>query len=73
MKVYSDIGLLEFEPWSGAVATKDMIVEAGKCDEFDQLIEEIYPDGINETQLNDILWFEDEWLCEALGLECEND
>ena len=73
MKVYQEIGIRDFEAWSGAVATKDLIIEHGKEDEFDALIEELYPDGVDETQLNDILWFDDEWVLESLGIEKEEE
>ena len=73
MKVYQEIGIRDFEAWSGAVATKDLIIENNKEDEFDALIEELYPDGIDETQLNDILWFDDEWVLESLGIEKEGE
>ena len=73
MKVYQEIGIRDFEAWSGAVATKDLISENNKEDEFDALIEELYPDGVDETQLNDILWFDDEWVLESLGIEEEED
>ena len=73
MKVYQEIGIRDFEAWCGAVATKDLIIEHDKADEFDALIEELYPDGIHETQLNDILWFDDEWVLESLGIEKEEE
>lgn len=73
MKVYQEISIRDFEAWSGAVATKDLIIEHDKADEFDALIEELYPDGIDETQLNDILWFDDEWVLESLGIYEEED
>jgi hypothetical protein len=73
MKVYSEITLLSFETWSGATETKNRIIAEGKGEEFDQLIEELYPDGIDETLLNDILWFEPEWVFEALGMATETE
>ena len=73
MKVYSETTLLSFETWSGATETKNRIIEAGKGEEFDQLIEELYPDGIDETMLNDILWFETEWVYESLGITEETE
>lgn len=73
MKVYQEISIRDFEAWSGAIATKDLIIENNKEDEFDALIEELYPDGIDETQLNDILWFDDEWVLECLGIEEEDE
>lgn len=63
--------LADFEAWSGAVSTKDTILENNKGNEFDNLIEELYPDGLSETALNDILWFERGWIFENLGLEIE--
>lgn len=73
MKVFSEITLLSFETWSGATETKNRIIAEGKGEEFDQLIEELYPDGIDETLLNDILWFEPEWVFESLGMATETE
>lgn len=73
MKVYSEVTLMSFDAWSGAVSRKREIMDAGKGEEFDALIEECYPDGLSETDLNDILWFEEDWWCEALGMEEEED
>jgi hypothetical protein len=73
MKVIKETGLEEFEAWSGAVDTKDKIIEAGKAEEFDAYIEDLYPDGIDETALNDILWFEEDQLLEELGITEEDE
>ena len=73
MKTYNEnTTLLNFDSWSGAKETQSRIIEEGKHEEFDFLIEELYPDGLSETQLNDILWFEEEWLFEHLGIKEEN-
>ena len=72
MKVYNDnLTLRNFNAWSGATDTQDRIINEGKADEFDNLIEELYPDGLSETALNDLLWFDDEWIFEMLGIETE--
>ena len=74
MKVTNEnLSLINFEAWSGAKDTKETIINEGKIDEFDALIEELYPDGIDETSLNDLLWFETEWLYENLGIETDED
>lgn len=73
MKVYSKITLLSFKAWSGAVETQKRIIESGLSEEFDSLIEELYPDGIDETQLNDVLWFDSEWIYESLGMTEETE
>ena len=69
MLIIEERGLLEFNAWSGAVETKEKIIEAGLEEEFENLIDECYPDGITSTQLNDILWFDSEWVYEALGMK----
>lgn len=68
MKIHSEITLENFEAWSGAKDTQARIIEEGKAKQFDALIEELYPEGLTETQLNDILWFDDEWIYETLGI-----
>lgn len=68
MKVYSETTLQDFQTWSGATDTKRIILNADKGEDFDYLIEELYPDGLSETQLNDILWFEPEWIFEQLDI-----
>ena len=60
--------LMDFDAWSGAVETKETIIENGKGEEFDYLIDELYPDGLTETQLNDILWFETDWIYDTLKI-----
>lgn len=73
MKVYKEISLENFEFWSGAKDTAEKITEAEKWDELEELLEECYPEGIDETKLNDLLWFEDEWIFEMLGIEDEEE
>ena len=73
MKIYTELDITRFEAWSGAVDTYNRIVEEGKLDQLEQLLEELYPDGIEETQLNDLLWFEEEWLFECLGISEEEE
>jgi len=71
MKIKKYITLNDFEAWSGAKDTKEIIIENGKESEFDYLIQELYPNGLTETTLNDILWFDDEWIFETLGIDYE--
>ena len=71
MKITMELTLLDFNAWSGATYTRDRIIKENKVEEFDQLIEELYPQGLSETELNDLLWFDDEWIFESLGMEIE--
>lgn len=73
MKIISETSIADFNAWSGAVETKEAIVNAGKCDEFDSYIEEIYPDGLTDTQLNDMLWHESEYMLYLMGISEDDD
>lgn len=73
MKIYRETNLENFKAWCGAVNTLDRVKEAGKCDELESIIEELYPDGMSETELNDLLWFEPEAIYEWLGIEEEEE
>ena len=66
-----NLTLRDFKAWSGAKDTQETILNEGKGEEFDSLIEELYPDGIDETHLNDLLWFSDEFIYESLNIEYE--
>jgi len=72
MKTFNEnTQLHSFDAWSGAKDTKQTILDNHKGDEFDSLIEELYPDGLSEAALNDILWFDPKWIYESLGIETE--
>jgi hypothetical protein len=66
MKTFNETNLVNFNAWSGAVETKERIINEGKAKDFDSLIDELYPDGLSETHLNDLLWFEEDWIFEML-------
>jgi hypothetical protein len=73
MKISYELDLNTFEAWSGAVDTLDRIREEGLCEQLEFILEDIYPDGMTETQLNDLLWFESETIFEWLGIEDEDE
>ena len=66
MKIYKEESLRNFEFWSGA---KDRVKYLGdnELDTIESILEEMYPDGVDETQINDIFWFEEDWIAEMLG------
>lgn len=73
MNVTYELDLKNFEAWSGAVDTLDRIRNEGKCEELEFMLEEMYPDGMTETQLNDLLWFESDTIFEWLGIRTETE
>lgn len=38
-------------------------------DQLEWILEDCYLEGINEETLNDILWFEGDWIAEVLGIK----
>ena len=68
-KIIADVR--EYKPWQGAVTTYEKIQAAGKLDDFYGLLDEVYPAGIDVQALNDLLWFESDWIYEMLGMEVE--
>ena len=73
MKIYRDESLSSFEFWSGAVAN----VEEFTLEELDRISEELEAadngDGYEETQINDLMWFEPEYLASLIGLEWDSE
>lgn len=62
-----------YHPWSGAVDTWNTIEDNGLLEELDNLLEDLYPDGLSETELNDLLWFDSDWIFEQLGISEDED
>lgn len=71
MKVYREVSdVYDFEFWSGAYDTVKKVIEADKENEFWDFIEEYFGgyDSISETELNDFVWFESDYIYEHIGL-----
>ena len=76
MKIYKEESLSNFEWWSGAEDTAQRIWEERGTEgwnELEAILEDAYPDGMDETELNDLLWFEPETIFEWLGIGDEED
>ena len=71
MTITYELDLNTFEAWSGAKETLERIQREGKCEELENILEELYPDGMTETELNDLLWFDSESVYEWLGIRNE--
>jgi hypothetical protein len=59
----------DFVPWLGAEKTYSAAKEAQKLSELEDLLEEVFSDSLpSETEVNDFLWFEADYVAERLGL-----
>jgi len=72
MRIFYEDILTNYKPWLGAIDNYKTL----KNDEITTLedyLEELYPEGISETMLNDIFWFEMDWVNMVLGKDTENE
>lgn len=74
MKIYREESLSNFEFWSGAVAN----AEEFTLEELDRIGEELEAldcegNGYDETHINDLMWFELEYLASLIGLEWDSE
>ena len=68
------MSIFDFEPWSGAVNTYERLKREGKLDELDSLLPDMFgKDDVEETELNDLLWFEPDTVYELVGLPTESE
>ena len=68
-KEISDFWELKDNSWSGALDTLENIEKADKEDELMQFLEEIFADRTpTETEVNDLLWHDREYIYENIGL-----
>ena len=71
MKIHSEISLTSFQFWAGGKDNADRFTYE-ELETLEYMLEDIYgEDGIDETMLNDIFWFEPETLCEWLDIDFE--
>lgn len=68
MKIYEEKSLRDFDFWSGAKDTVKYLTD-DELEQIEAILEDAYPDGMEDTQINDIFWFEDDWIAEMLGYE----
>lgn len=60
------VSLKDFEFWNNARDTRSVLTDS-QLETIENTLSELYPEGLDEIELNDIFWFEDNWLAEILG------
>ena len=64
MKVYSEVDIRDFEFWEGGKYVADVFSE-DDLEEIQDRLEELYPDGMSDTELNDLFWHDEDAYDEA--------
>lgn len=72
MKVISEMNLTSFGFWSGGLLNAQMLTY-DELEQLEYIFEDIYSEGMTDTMINDIMWFDFSWVCDALGLEYDEE
>ena len=72
MKIYSEKSLKDFDFWSGAKDTVKYLTE-DELNQIESILEDCFPKGMDETEINDFFWFEDDTIAEWLGYSSFDD
>ena len=74
MRIYTETSMEDFEAWSGARVALERIIKEDKAEGLESLLEEIAPEGgWSDVGINDLLWFDWEWVFEQLGITEEEE
>lgn len=71
--IIENLSITDFDAWSGAKDTKQTIIDNDKENDFDNLIDELYPEGLTDVELNDLLWHDSDWVFDQLGISEEEE
>lgn len=66
MRVYKEVNAYNFDFWSEAKDTVKYLTDE-EVNMIFEMLEELYPEGMDETQVNDFFWFEDDTIAKWLG------
>ena len=70
MKIITETDLTTFKFWSGAKDFSELLTYT-ELKEITEQLEDLYPDGLTDTQINDLFWFDRDFICELIGLDTE--
>ena len=70
MKIYEEISLRNFQFWSGGKESADDFTFE-QLDQVEAILEDLYPEGMSDTAINDLFWFEPNTIREWLGMPTE--
>lgn len=66
MIIMTEKSLTDFDFWSGAKDTVSYLTD-DELNKIEEILEELNPNGMDETDINDFFWFEDDTIAEWLG------
>lgn len=66
MKIIQETDLRHFKFWSGGKDRADKLTDS-QLDQVESILEDTYPDGMTDTQINDLFWFGFDTIASWLG------
>lgn len=73
IKQCCDFDDLYNDSWGQAEEILDEIRKEGKEDDLMDLLEDLYPDGVDGIELNDLIAYDWEWLYKQIGMPIKGD
>lgn len=72
--LYKEMSIFDFEPWSGAVSTYERLWREDKLDTLESLLPDLFAyEDVEETELNDLLRFDSDYVYRLVGLPTESE
>jgi len=72
MKLITHINLSRFEFWAGALALSQHLT-IPELEQIEFSLEDFFHDKTpSETEINDLFWFEEDFICEMIGETAED-
>ena len=68
MQIIDEISLRDFKFWGGAVDRAKYLTPV-ELDIIEDVLEDMYPDGLTATKINDMFWFEKDLIARCLGYD----
>ena len=68
MTIKTEQSLRNFEFWCSARTNAGLLTDE-ELDRIEAELEDLYPDGMTDTEINDLFGFDFEYVCELIGLE----
>jgi hypothetical protein len=66
MKIIKEENLSNFEFWSGAKDTAKYLTEE-EFNTIESVLEDMNPEGMTQTAVNDLFWFEEDTIADWIG------
>ena len=68
-----DFDTLYNNSWGQAVSILNEIDKADKSEDLMDFLEDLYPDGVDEVELNDLISYDWEWLYKNIGMPMDEE